>query len=238
MFIITLEPCEVNYCRNGGNCAPNEHSVYGFTCFCLPDYNGTLCSDVIDDCSIPHQINCNNGDCVDGNETFSCSCYSGYNGSFCDIDTAPCDPSPCENSATCLDLGPDQYECICMEGFSGDNCEYDDDFCNTTFCENGGTCHEDIGPATTCSCLEGFTGDLCEIDIDNYCTSTLCMNNGTCIEGVGTSVSRSCLSRFTGSSCEVDICDYVVCYNSGTCMVAQEFIAGVLMGTAAYTARK
>jgi len=211
-------PCEVNHCRSGGRCVPNEYSPYGFNCLCVPDYYGLLCNDIIDDCSYPEQISCSsNGICNDGNQTFTCSCFSGFNGSFCEIDIAPCDPSPCENNATCADLGPDQYECICMDGFSGDNCEYDDDFCNATFCENGGTCYEDVGPATTCSCTEGFTGDVCEIDIDNYCTISLCANNGTCIEGIGTSVSCSCLSRYTGKFCEVDICDYVVCYNRGIC---------------------
>ena len=35
-----LAPCANNPCQNGGTCFGNED---GFSCYCLPNYNGTFC---------------------------------------------------------------------------------------------------------------------------------------------------------------------------------------------------
>lgn len=35
----------------------------------------------------------------------------------------PCDPSPCRNGATCVDLGNTTYNCICAPGFTAQNCD-------------------------------------------------------------------------------------------------------------------
>lgn len=45
-----------------------------------------------------------------------CMCSNGYTGQNCESEYIPCEPSPCENGGSCLQLGEHAYECICPEG--------------------------------------------------------------------------------------------------------------------------
>ncbi|EZA59825.1 Neurogenic locus notch protein-like protein [Ooceraea biroi] len=45
-----------------------------------------------------------------------CMCSSGYTGQNCESDYIPCNPSPCENGASCHQLSEHEYECICPDG--------------------------------------------------------------------------------------------------------------------------
>ena len=49
---------------------------------------------------------------------YLCDCKDGFEGTNCEININECDPDPCLNGATCLDLDS-RYECQCQIGFKG-----------------------------------------------------------------------------------------------------------------------
>lgn len=64
-----------------------------------------------------------------------------YSGSLCQIDNDVCGHvAPCQNGATCTNMGPDAYSCTCPPGYTGTNCDINIDECGSTPCQNGGTC--------------------------------------------------------------------------------------------------
>ena len=98
-----------------------------------------MCVD-IDECkSSPCQ---NGGTCIDQVNTFECNCGAGFQGDSCEEgkyrklaniadrkwyiyiypDINECDPSPCQNGGTCIDL-VSAFDCQCIAGFEGDRCE-------------------------------------------------------------------------------------------------------------------
>ena len=114
---------------------------------------------------------------------------SRYSGQFCQYQTSlGCDESPCQNGASCQDLGFAKYRCLCPEFFSGKNCETFKDPCqDPNFCRNGGSCviegkrkghqkmsaFEDGSAEQICLCAPGFSGPKCELGLHFYSTFLL-----------------------------------------------------------------
>lgn len=69
-----------------------------------------------------------------------------------------CASVPCENNASCEDIGQG-FQCQCGAGFTGDTCGEDIDECETGShrCEQGSTCSNALG-TYTCLCPDGITG--------------------------------------------------------------------------------
>ena len=65
-------------------------------------------------------IICQNGG-TRNKENCSCDCKEGYEGKECKNNTDECDPNPCQNDGTCIDLTA-AYKCACTEDFKGTNC--------------------------------------------------------------------------------------------------------------------
>ncbi len=224
-FSFLIGPCTVNPCMNGGTCSDDNGRSGSYNCTCLPDYTGTDCNEVINDCVTPDIINCNSGTCMDGNQTFSCICDLGFTGDRCETDIDFCDHLLCLNGGVCIEGLGTETRCNCLFGFSGERCETDDVFCQSEQCSNGGTCVEGIGAATSCLCENGFAGDSCDNDINTFCTDSACSYHGECVDGYGASISCVCDPRYSGNNCEVDKCDFFTCLNGGTCVESSD--AGV-----------
>lgn len=77
--------------------------------------------------------------------SFSCLCAAGYTGQDCGTEIDECDPSPCQNGGTCLDL-IDDFNCTCLDGFTGAVCDIDIEDCvHPDLCLHGGTCVDQVG---------------------------------------------------------------------------------------------
>lgn len=62
--------------------------------------------------------------------SFKCNCIKGFTGIHCEHNINDCDPNPCANGATCIDL-INNHQCICQKGFQGPQCQYvDENVCN------------------------------------------------------------------------------------------------------------
>ena len=62
-----------------------------------------------------------------------CQCISGYEGTLCNNNIDDCNPYPCQNNGTCIDL-INSYICACMDGYNGTNCEKNFDLGNN-YCD-------------------------------------------------------------------------------------------------------
>ncbi|CAH1779949.1 unnamed protein product, partial [Owenia fusiformis] len=86
------DECFSNPCLNGGTC---DDGFHGYTCSCVPGYEGLRCDIDIDECTsnpCPNGGTCN--DVVNG---YTCSCVPGYEGLRCDVDIDECSSNPCIN---------------------------------------------------------------------------------------------------------------------------------------------
>ena len=79
-----IDPClSHSTCANNGSCLTNyDVKPFGYTCKCLPGFNGQMCEMNVDDC-ISQQ--CKYGRCIDKVNGFICQCYQGYEGILCDV---------------------------------------------------------------------------------------------------------------------------------------------------------
>lgn len=70
-------------------------------CNCNTGYSGSLCQNDNDVCS--HQAPCTNkGTCAnDGANAYVCTCPALFTGTNCEVEVDLCEPSPCQNGATC-----------------------------------------------------------------------------------------------------------------------------------------
>ena len=78
-----MDECLSSPCKNGATCV-NE--VGDFRCHCLPGFDGKLCDNNIDECSIfgGGSPCLNGGRCVDGIADFNCLCTPGFDGKKCE----------------------------------------------------------------------------------------------------------------------------------------------------------
>ena len=109
-------------------CFELSNHTNDYNCSCYPDYSGSHCNQIIDNCRIPYVVNCNNGYCADRNETFNCSCYAGFTGNRCEVNIDECEHNQCLNGI-CIDTISD-YNCDCYPGWSGQYCETRIDYCD------------------------------------------------------------------------------------------------------------
>ena len=101
-------------CQNGGTLKQED-----CICECVPGYDGSNCSNDIDNC-VPNPCQ-NGGTCADGINSYTCNCVAGYTGSDCETNIDDCDPNPCQNGGTCED-GVNSYICMCTKDFTNENC--------------------------------------------------------------------------------------------------------------------
>jgi hypothetical protein len=164
---------------------------------------------------------CNNGTCVNGENSFSCACDTGYSGEFCETNVDDCVGVVCLNGAICQD-SIDKYECLCPPSYFGKLCGSLNDACASNVCVNGAECVADDAstPGYACECPEGFVGDFCGTDV-NECATSPCLNGGTCEDLVGR-YSCLCVDGWEGEQCQLnpDDCFSVTepCKNGARCM--------------------
>ena len=125
---INTYKCECPIGWTGGNCEININE-------CDPDpcKNGGKCKDGI---GTQRQIKAQNQILKIQNilGQFFCECPQGFTGSDCGINVDECDPDPCKNNGTCLDL-TNGYKCHCHPGFTGPKCEININDCKVDFNE-------------------------------------------------------------------------------------------------------
>ncbi|GAA6235308.1 protein crumbs homolog 1 [Lates japonicus] len=227
----TVDLCSPNPCQNRAICRSRGD---GYSCFCVPGFQGAHCQIDVNECvSQP----CRNGaTCVDRVGRFSCLCPSGFTGHRCEINIDECQEQPCQNGALCID-GVNEYSCDCSHtAFTGTHCETPLPPCHSQPCFNSAICKDDEGNYT-CECWPGFEGHQCETDI-NECSSNPCMHGGHCIERSWQALYGSepllpehydqqhaagyicsCPPGTAGSLCQevISQCDPSPCQNGGRC---------------------
>eukprot|EP00058_Branchiostoma_floridae_P026676 XP_002612167.1 hypothetical protein BRAFLDRAFT_88906 [Branchiostoma floridae] len=196
--------CAKKYCqRKIDKC---RYSLYENTVSSYPNGDRivyTVCkgSADTDDCAANP---CVNGDCVDGENSYTCTCHSGYEGINCDKDINGCSPNPCHTEATCEDIPAPGTgaKCTCKPGFVGDGtsggsgCKPKDiNGCSPNPCHTEATCEDIPAPGT---------------DIDD-CAANPCVN-GDCVDGVN-SYTCTCFPGYEGTNCDKDL------YRCGTQLV-------------------
>ena len=87
---------------------------------CVPGFTGPNC-DEVDDCI---GVNCGNGQCVDGMDSFSCICAPDFTGERCqtNINIDNCEGVNCSGNGQCID-GVNNFTCECMTGYGGPLCD-------------------------------------------------------------------------------------------------------------------
>ena len=99
-------------------CVPNDLTVCdenGIS-VCRPGRFGDSC-EFFDNCFENDQCD-PNGECVDGDDTFTCECNAGFTGADCTTDINDCEGVDCGNGA-CRDTGVNAFTCECNAGFTG-----------------------------------------------------------------------------------------------------------------------
>ena len=72
----------------------------------------------------------------------------------------PCDSSSCDNSGSCISMGPFEFTCECAAGYTGLTCEVDIDECLTAVCPSNSKCVDAIN-SYICVCNPGFEENQC-----------------------------------------------------------------------------
>ncbi|CAC5394799.1 unnamed protein product [Mytilus coruscus] len=187
---------DVNECSNKTICQANskcENTNGSYVCVCNDGYfnsrdvckvvfvklgwNGTTCSEDVDECKITSYI-CNttsNSECNNLNGTHECNCVTGYqkiaDGSCQECDSANYGDS-CFKACTCivsntLDCNNVNGICTCKNEWTGTNCELDIDECDdATTCDSisHSTCQNSVG-SYDCACYVGYqknSSNLCD----------------------------------------------------------------------------
>ncbi|XP_038063463.1 protein crumbs-like isoform X2 [Patiria miniata] len=210
-----INECNPNPCQFGATCndLPND-----FNCVCTSGFDGRFCSDDINECLNTQDPPCQNGGtCMNTWGSYNCSCPADTYGSGCQ--TTPCDPSPCENNATCTALPPGVHDCLCPLGYVGVNCSVAS--CSNVVCQNGGSCQ--LSDASwECKCPEFTAGPLCQYKGPCAPDIAPCVNGGSCDQTFqdGGSFTYMCICPigFNGTNCELEIdwCDSNPCQHEGS----------------------
>ncbi|CAJ1060909.1 protein crumbs homolog 1 [Xyrichtys novacula] len=212
----TLPPavglCSPNPCQNRAICRLRGD---GYSCFCVPGFQGAHCQIDVNECvSQP----CRNGaTCVDKVGKFSCRCPQGFTGPTCELEIDECQSQPCLNGGSCHDhIGG--FTCTCVSGFQGQQCEINIDECQEQPCQNGALCIDGVNDFS-CDCSHiAFTGRYCETPLPP-CHSAPCLNSAICEENQS-NYTCNCQPGFNGRQCQIDIseCDSHPCMNGGRCI--------------------
>uniref|UniRef100_A0A8C3AVT5 Crumbs cell polarity complex component 1 n=1 Tax=Cyclopterus lumpus TaxID=8103 RepID=A0A8C3AVT5_CYCLU len=207
-----VDHCSPNPCQNRAICRIRGD---GYSCFCVPGFQGAHCQIDVNECvSQP----CRNGaTCVDRVGRFSCLCSPGFTGPTCEVPIDECQSQPCLNGGSCHDYARSS-SCTCLPGFQGLRCEINIDECQEQPCQNGALC-VDAENDYSCDCSHtAFTGRLCETPLPP-CLSDPCLNSATCKDNQG-NYSCECWPGFEGRRCDVDIneCGSSPCMHGGRCI--------------------
>ncbi|XP_060589547.1 fibropellin-1-like [Ruditapes philippinarum] len=206
---------EKNQCENG-----DARTINGIeTCTCHKGFQGTTCSEDIDEClSQPCH---DGGQCHNHVGNYSCTCALGYGGNQCATIVGACAGINCLNNGTCLDIGGSQFFCMCSLNYTGNYCETKiRNRCDNIHCQHNGTCQQSAHDFM-CNCTKFWSGRTCDSDI-NECAKSVCKNGGLCENKPG-SYRCDCPNGWTGNDCSVDmnecegpfkLCKYGNCLNS------------------------
>ncbi|KAH9492131.1 hypothetical protein Btru_048687, partial [Bulinus truncatus] len=186
-------------------------------CVCKDGYNGTYCTENINQCG---QLNCSqykNQECVERYGPDLCACKPGFANSTA---TGQCENiNECALLSNCSQKCTDtegSYYCSCLTGFNLTTDSYkceDIDECKMNLSNCKGDCINTAG-YFTCSCSNGFQlsadGFSCE-DI-NECSLKMCPQN--CINTVG-SYNCTCFSGYqldNGTCQDINECSLKICH--------------------------
>lgn len=118
-----------------------------------------------------------------------------------------CDPNPCQNQATCSQVGLTSIQCSCPAQFTGYLCQYSNPCIKQNPCLNNSTCfitgfqESELTASYKCLCSGSYMGKHCEIDSLTRCTLSSCHNGGTCQFNLVTNkLSCLCIPLFTGKT--------------------------------------
>ncbi|XP_071342200.1 protein crumbs homolog 1 isoform X2 [Trachinotus anak] len=208
----TVDLCSPNPCQNRAICRVHRD---GYSCFCVPGYQGAHCQIDVNECiSQP----CRNGaTCVDRVGRFSCLCSPGFTGSTCEVQIDECQSQPCLSAGSCHDY-PGGFTCTCLPGFQGHRCEINIDECQERPCQNGALCIDGVNEYS-CDCSHtAFNGTHCETPLPP-CHSEPCFNSAICKDDQG-NYTCECWPGFEGHQCEIDIneCSSSPCMHGGRCI--------------------
>lgn len=217
-----VDPCLSSPCHSNGTCV-GDTSHGTFLCQCGYAYEGDLCQQEVNECTLRNVTCLNGGVCIDLLGNFMCACPPGHAGRFCGNDTVDgcVNGNLCQNNATCVD-SVDGYMCHCTPGHTGPRCNVTVASCLNSPCVGNSTCLDRYNPASganfTCSCPPGYTGVFCDNDVDE-CQSIPCHNAASCVNGLS-HFQCQCQAGFTGVTCDSDIneCLSVPCVNGGSCI--------------------
>ncbi|XP_056233694.1 protein crumbs homolog 1 isoform X2 [Seriola aureovittata] len=208
----TLDLCSPNPCQNRAICRTHRD---GYSCFCVPGFQGAHCQIDVNECvSQP----CSNGaTCVDKVGRFSCLCSPGFTGATCEVQIDECQSQPCLSGGSCHDYAGG-FTCTCLPGFQGHRCEINTDECQERPCQNGARCIDGVNEYS-CDCSHtAFTGIHCETPLPQ-CHSEPCFNSAICTDDQG-NYTCECWPGFQGHQCEIDIseCSSSPCMHGGRCI--------------------
>ncbi|XP_071948886.1 uncharacterized protein [Antedon mediterranea] len=217
---ININECESSPCQHESTCLD---LINRYNCSCHPGYEGPDCEvDILECASSPCQ---NAGTCYErSDETlygegkqfngsfsydnaagFSCMCVPGFVDDLCSTNFDECGSSPCQNSATCVDL-VNEFQCDCSPGYKGLLCEVEIDECESSPCAVGSTCVDRVA-AYQCLCVDGYGGINCNIALTGCVGHSQCLNDAVCVPYYDTTSSThnftcTCIDGYIGEFCQ------------------------------------
>ncbi|KAK3100523.1 hypothetical protein FSP39_021282 [Pinctada imbricata] len=186
--------CNAGFAYAGGQCVACDSTTYGTNCAgqctcnlqntqdcddvsgactCKTGWDGTNCTNDIDECTTNNHTCGSNSHCVNTNGSYRCDCDSGWTGTggSCNTDIDECliPPPICGDHGNCSNY-PGTYNCTCDKGWNGTNCEFGNCFIDRTICTGNTECVQN-GTNTTCQCLPGYDATCSVVDVTFQRTS-------------------------------------------------------------------